>query len=108
VAFLIVDQLVLTKGMQPGTAVLLGLVGGYLAAQCIPARSRYIPVRTKREVIAEFEANTGEKYNRRKHELDHRWPYSRGGSNTADNLRVVSRARNRRKGAKRPKPADWF
>jgi hypothetical protein len=107
-AYLIVHQLVIVKRMQPGVAVLLGLVGGYVAAQFVPARSRHIPARAKRKVIAEFEANTGQKYNSRKHELDHRWPHSRGGSNTADNLRVVSRTVNRRKGAKRPKPSDWF
>ena len=108
IAYIAVHQIALAKGIQPGGAVLFGLVLGWVAAQFVPARPRYIPAKTKRKVIAEFESRTGKKYNSRKHELDHRWPHSRGGSNTADNLRVVTRTTNRRKGAKRPKPTEWF
>lgn len=35
-----------------------------------------------------------------KREVDHKKPLSKGGSNAKSNLRVVSRATNRRKGAK--------
>jgi len=35
-----------------------------------------------------------------KREVDHKTPLSKGGSNSKRNLRVVSRATNRRKGSK--------
>lgn len=108
IGYLIVHQVLLTKGVQAGGAVLLGLVAGYVAAQLVPARSRYIPARVKRKLVSDYESKTGRKYNAREVEIDHRWPFSRGGSNTADNLRVIDRKKNRRKGARRPKPTDWF
>ena len=51
-------------------------------------------------------AERGRRYSGRDMDIDHIWPYSRGGSNTEDNLRVVERSRNRRKGAKRPNPGE--
>lgn len=65
-------------------------------------RSRYIPRSERRKAIARFEAATGKRFNSRIHEFDHVVPFSKGGSGTADNLRVVRREENRSKGAKSP------
>lgn len=61
----------------------------------------------KRKVITDYERKTGKKYNSREVEID-QWAFSRGGSNTADNLRVISKAENRRKGKKKPRLKDWL
>lgn len=64
-------------------------------------RSRYIPKAVRRAVIARD--LKGEHFNSRKHNIDHIWPFSKGGSNTTDNLRILSRSENLRKRAKRPR-----
>jgi hypothetical protein len=63
-------------------------------------RSRYIPKATRRAVVARD--LRGEQYDPRKHHIDHVWPFSKGGSHTFDNLRVIEKKKNLRKGAKRP------
>ena len=105
---IVVHQVAIAKGIQPGPAILAALVCGWLAAQMVPARSRYIPTHVKRKVIGEYEARTSKKYKAREVEVDHVWPFARGGSHTADNLRVIPKAKNRRKGARKPSPRDWF
>jgi hypothetical protein len=104
----VVHQVAIAKGVQPGPAILLALACGWVAAQLVPARSRYIPTRIKRQVIAEYESKTGKRYKPREVEVDHVWPFARGGSHTADNLRVISKVTNRRKGAKKPGVRDWL
>ena len=69
-------------------------------------RSRYIPQATRRAVIVRD--LKGKKFDPKKHHVDHVWPFSRGGSNTADNLRVIAKEQNLRKGAKRPKMRDMW
>ncbi|MGH7485578.1 MAG: HNH endonuclease domain-containing protein [bacterium] len=64
-------------------------------------RSRYIRATEKRKAIARYEL-TGKKYNPKKHDLDHDIPFSKGGSSTADNLRVRDRRVNRQKGNRSP------
>jgi hypothetical protein len=71
-------------------------------------RSRYIPKATKRAVMNRYAKETGEEYDPKKHHIDHRWPHSRGGSNTQDNLRVVEKGKNLKKGARRPKLRDMW
>jgi hypothetical protein len=82
------------------------LLGGTIAVLVVMLvsrpRSRYIPASVKRKAKAEFELRTGKKFNSRKHEYDHEVPFSRGGSHTTDNLRVVEKKKNRSKGAKSP------
>lgn len=86
----------------------LSLLGVGLGPLVVRPRSRRIPARVKRKVIANYEQRTGKKYNSRQVEIDHLWPFSRGGSHTVDNLRVINRTENRRKGARKPSLRDWF
>lgn len=64
-------------------------------------RTRYYSKAVKRAVIERD--LKGEAYDSTKHHIDHVWPFSRGGSNTLDNLRVIPKEKNLRKGAKRPR-----
>jgi hypothetical protein len=67
-----------------------------------PKRGRSIPKAVRRKTIADWEKKTGKKFNPRKHEIDHVVPFSKGGSHTDDNLRVLEQGRNRSKGAQNP------
>jgi hypothetical protein len=91
---------------QLGRTGVESLLGGVLAAfvvnQMMSGRSRHIPSTVRRRKIAEYELRTGKKYNSRKHELDHEIAFSKGGSHTEDNLRVIEKRKNRSKGAKSP------
>jgi hypothetical protein len=69
-------------------------------------RSRYYPKSVKRAVIARD--LKGEKYDPSKHHVDHVWPFARGGSHTPDNLRVIEKEKNLKKGAKRPKMREMW
>ncbi|MGD0775644.1 MAG: HNH endonuclease domain-containing protein [Candidatus Solibacter sp.] len=108
IASTLIHQIAVSRGLQPGAAILVALVCGWLAAQMVPARPRYIPTHVKRKVIREYESRTGRKYKAREVEVDHVWPFARGGSHTQDNLRVISKTKNRQKGARKPGPKDWF
>jgi len=97
-------QLVLS-GMQfqDGNRLMLsGLVAAVvLYRRASIRRSRYIPISVKRAVIARD--LKGEQYDSKKHHIDHVWAFSRRGSHTTDNLRVIDKQRNLKKGAKRPR-----
>ena len=69
-------------------------------------RSRYIPKSVKRAVIARDLQD--EEYDSEKHHIDHVWPFARGGSHTRDNLRVIAKKKNLKKGAKRPKMREMW
>lgn len=69
-------------------------------------RSRYIRKSVKRAVVARD--LKGEEYDPTKHHIDHVWPFSKGGSNTPDNLRVIAKEKNLKKGAKRPKLREMW
>jgi hypothetical protein len=69
-------------------------------------RSRYVSKKVKRAVIERD--LKGEKYDSSKHHIDHVWPFSRGGSHTPDNLRVIAKKKNLQKGAKRPPMKDMW
>lgn len=87
-------------GWEHTQAIVVGVLAALFADRLFPRRGRYIPKSVKKQVIARFEAETGQTFNRRIHEIDHEVPFSKGGSNTADNLRVVKKRKNRSKGAK--------
>jgi len=91
-----------TRFMDPPKALLLSLlIYAIVLNRWRPRRSRYISRRERRKVIARFE-RSGKRYDPKKHEIDHVVPHSRGGTNTADNLKVIDRDRNREKSAKSP------
>lgn len=87
-------------GLSPLAAYISALVVGVLIPRAEPRRSRYVSARAKRQTIARFEKQTGESYNRRIHEIDHKLAHSRGGGNAEENLQVLTRKKNRSKGAK--------
>lgn len=101
IAYVGAALLLLKLGQPPLVALLAGIVCALIVAVRVPKRSRYIPKAERRKAIAKFEVR-GRRFNPRIHEIDHVVPFSRGGSNTADNLRVVERERNRSKSAKSP------
>jgi len=93
----------LTRAGQPmAVSAFLGTLAGAIVIHLSPRRSRYVPTTVRRKAVAKWELKSGKKFNPQKHELDHEVPFSRGGSNTLDNIRVSSRKRNRSKGAKSP------
>jgi 5-methylcytosine-specific restriction endonuclease McrA len=73
--------------------------------------SRYIPVKSKRLAQAELfkkhysDPSTASKPLRLRHfEYDHKHPFSRGGSADPENIELITRKENRRKGNRtRPK-----
>ena len=69
-------------------------------------RSRVIP-KAIRQAVIERDLK-GERFDPKKHHIDHVWPFSRGGSHTTDNLRVIEKIRNLRKGAKRPRLREMW
>jgi hypothetical protein len=79
---------------------------GFLVRWQNQKRSRYIPKSTRRAVI-ERDLKEGT-FDPATHHIDHVWPHSRGGSNTADNLRVIEKKKNLQKGAKRPRMRDMW
>ena len=87
-------------------ASVLSILAAVTTFALTPKRSRYVPAEVKRQVIGRD--LKGKKYSSKKHHIDHIWPHALGGSSTTDNLRVVSRKVNLRKGAKRPKLTDWL
>ena len=71
-------------------------------------RSRRIPAATRRKVIEKWEARTGKTFDPKLYEIDHKIPFAKGGWHTLDNLRVVRKTANRKKGHREPKLEDWF
>jgi hypothetical protein len=96
VAFVLLWKL----GLPPLAAYITALVIGILIRRAEPPRSRRIKARVKRQAIAKWEKESGETFNRRVHELDHKLAHSRGGGNTEDNIQVLTKKKNRSKGAK--------
>jgi hypothetical protein len=84
-------------------AIGFGILAGVAVERLLlKPRGRHIPASEKRRAIARYERKTGRRYNRKEDEFDHEIAFSRGGSSTADNLRIRPRAENRRKGRKSP------
>ena len=70
------------------------------------AKQKTITTNSKMDVIERD--LKGEKFDPEKHHIDHVWPFSKGGSHTTDNLRVIEKKRNLRKGAKRPRMREMW
>ena len=94
-------------GLKGNDAEAAAVLVGSMAIFAMPKRSRHIPTSVKRRVI-EKHIRGGGKYDPKQDELDHRVPFSRFGGHTEDNLRVVPRKVNRKKGAKMPKLGELF
>jgi hypothetical protein len=103
-AYLGVTLLLVKLGVQPMQAWLGGIVVALIVVIRTRPRGRYVSAAVKRRARAEFELQTGKKFNSRKHEYDHRVPFSRGGGHTSDNIRVVEKGNNRSKGRK----SEWW
>ena len=96
-----------TRFLPSQEQVIAGIVSViFLARWQGEKRSRYIPKATRRAVIARDLKD--EKFDPEKHHVDHVWPFSRGGSHTTDNLRVIEKKKNLRKGAKRPRMREMW
>lgn len=96
-----------TNFLPPQEEVIAGVVAlVFLVRWQGERRSRHIPRATRCTVIERD--LRGEKFDPEKHHIDHVWPFSKGGSHTADNLRVIAKKKNLRKGAKRPRMRDMW
>ncbi len=85
----------------------VGTLAGAVAVWLAPRRRRRrVSAATKRRLIARD--LRGERYDPSRRHIDHIHPFSRGGSDTEDNLRVVDKRKNIRKGASKPGFWDWF
>jgi hypothetical protein len=99
----------MVRGKPAGDSPLAdGIVFGVVALMFVPhpKRSRYISAKVRREIIARD--LRGEAYDPQKHHIDHKWAFSRGGGHTTDNLRVIEKEKNLRKGAKKPSVWEMF
>ncbi len=93
-----------------GLVIVVAVVVAILLLAPRKARSRSIPVRSKRIALAKFylehysdsERRKKKRLNIRDYEFDHITPFSRGGTHAPDNIRVIPRKENRKKGAKMP------
>jgi hypothetical protein len=101
-AYMIVTLALIQAHVNPITAILAGMLTAILAARFMPARSRYVKRAARRKVIARFELKTGKKYSSKKHHIHHKVPFSDGGSNTEDNLEVLTAKGNLSRGAQPP------
>lgn len=88
--------------VRPEMAITFGVIAALLVDRAQPNRSRAIPAATRRRVIERWEQETGKKFNSRAHEIDHIVPFSKGGDHSERNLQIVTKRRNRAKGAKSP------
>jgi hypothetical protein len=100
VIYLGIALIIIGAGRPPLESVFTGLATAFLVALYRPRPSRHFPASVRRSVKAQHELKTGEKFNPKKHELDHTAPYSRLGGNTFDNLSVVEKKRNCSKGSR--------
>ena len=96
--------------MTNETALLIFFVAVILILLARPRkRSRAIPAKSKRLAWAKFygefysnPANADKPLRKKDYEFDHIVPFSRGGSHDPENIRVIPKKDNRRKGAKMP------
>lgn len=90
---------------EPQWIPFLSLAAAFIVLFMIPQRSRYVRKGVRRKVI-ERHIRRGGTFDPKEHEIDHVVAFSIFGGNTAENLRVLPRKANRRKGKKMPKLTD--
>jgi hypothetical protein len=66
-------------GQRDLSPILWVLLAGALVYLTTKPRSSYLPASVKRSARAEHKLKTGKKFNPRKHEYDHKVPFSKGG-----------------------------
>src|SRR4051794_6975875 len=71
-----------------------------------PKQTRYIPVKVRKAVLRR-DLGQERRNDSRLHAIDHRVPYSKGGENTVNNLRVLGRVENARKRDRMPTRQDF-
>jgi hypothetical protein len=103
----VVQQTAPSFGLKAGDAEIVAAITGVFGALVIPNRSRRIPARVRKRVI-ERHLKSGGEYDPKQHDIDHVVPFSRGGSHSEENLRVLPKKDNRRKGAKMPRFRDLW
>jgi hypothetical protein len=111
VIYLVVALVLSRQGLPPFEAVLVGLLAGMGCAWLLvkpPKTGRRIPTAIRREVIARDLTSKGLKWDSAKYHIDHLVPFSRGGDNSARNLRVIDKHRNLRKGGRMPRFWDFL
>ena len=82
--------------------------GALVAAVFHKKRSRHIPNAVKRAARARDFKGREHEYDPKKHHYHHKQPFARGGSHTLDNIRLIDKETNLKKGAKRPSLWDMF
>ena len=105
VVYLVAALILMRQGLPPVEVVLISGSAGMGCAWLLvnpPKRERRLPKAVRREVIARDLTSKGLKWDPRKYHIDHTVPFSRGGDNSARNLRVIEKQRNLRKGGKMP------
>lgn len=110
-AYLLSGLILIQQGLPPLEAILVGAFAGFGCQWLLvrpPKRDRRIPKAVRQQVIARDLTSKGLKWDPAKYHIDHIVPFSRGGDNSARNLRVVEKARNLRKGAKMPGFRDFL
>jgi hypothetical protein len=107
IVMLIGKAIAQSKGVGPQNAEYIGVAAAAMAFGLFPKRSRYIPSRVKKEVISRHVKKTG-RYDPKEEHIDHIVPFSKGGSHTVDNLRVIPKKKNLNKGKRMPSPTDWL
>lgn len=98
-----------SHGYSMQEAAIFSIFVGATAAFALiqPQRAdRRIPRKVRRAVIARD--LKGERFDPKLHDVDHIVPFSKGGDHSEENLRVISRSKNRSRGAKMPKLRDFF
>jgi hypothetical protein len=90
-------------------AISLGVSFLFVRLMPTPKRSRYVPARVKRAVIGRhLGGDRDAEYDSERYHLDHIVPLSKGGDTSIENLRVLPKEKNLKKGARMPRVTDYI
>jgi uncharacterized membrane protein (UPF0136 family) len=107
VVMLLAQSIASMNGYPGQTAEAIGVFCAAITFGMYPKRSRHIPLDVRRQVITNY-TSRGRKYDPKQDHIDHVVPFAKGGSHTLDNLRVVPRTKNLKKGSRMPSVSDWL